>query len=371
MVHILGARFLQLPLRPQAVWQVACVPGQLGDSDDLVGNLHGHGTQESLCSTIWFDAIEGRPVVLPTASEGPIEVDRILDTLFNPPPDLGKDDPIGPDHRPGRIEVSDPALANTLREQLGLCETRVELCDELPGLEEMSGQVDDIVGRLMRQLAADPNAAIDSMRELLGEDAADELRKVLGDDNASHIPLPHWSDGTGVTAEQMGDFFRAARAFWTAGPWQWLSSEVDLFEIGGDVPDAAPRWVTVMGMGAEAYGLALFASSDDHRRMCRGEGLPPAGSWCVQFMHELEVPTEELQEQQEQGWPVVARYAFPMAMWNDGTDEFRRADSAMLSYFTALLRAFSGKSAKCLPHEAIQVAVKAHPGRRRLTVTPI
>src|SRR5439155_364028 len=142
---------------------------------------------------------------------------------------------------PARLEVADEALGAQLAAALADPELAVTVRDGLPAVHQM-----------VRQMAAQL------------EDA----------------PPPDALDAPGVTVERMRAFAAAARDFYQAAPWRYLS-DADLIHV--EAPAVAPglAHATVLGAGGRTFGLGFYASPKEFEAAHAAPATPrPAGPPC-------------------------------------------------------------------------------------------
>ncbi len=208
-------------------------------------------------------------------------------------------------YRPGKLEVNDSALAVYLTEALAELEIEVVHRDSLLA-----------VNRILQAMSDD-----------------------LG---GPGIPGPF--DVAGMTVERIRSFAEAARAFYRAAPWRHLE-DVDLIRIDTDVPNASLRYATVLGAGGAVFGLGLFGSTEDLRRLGGSDQgelvLPRRGLWQVAFdpIHEMPLPDADLWLDHD--LPVAGERAYPYVILAMPSGKVRRPTVRVLSFLESLLRALA------------------------------
>jgi len=213
-------------------------------------------------------------------------------------------------YRPGRLEVSDPDLADYLSDILAEAGIKVVLRDGLPALDGL----------------------------------LDEMARDMGDRPLLPGPL----DGEGVTLERMREFAQAAEAFHRAAPWEELSDE-DLIEIESPPAPQGLGFCAVLGAGGQTYGLAFFASRDDYWRMYGSPDDPEeyfqasaSGAWTMQFGDMTELPFRDADLWEDHDLPIAGEEAYPFALRYGGRGGVRRPDAATLAFMEGLLHALAG-----------------------------
>jgi hypothetical protein len=205
--------------------------------------------------------------------------------------------------RPGSIEVSDDALADRLRQVLGLQDLVVTVLPELPAVSLMLLEMERSMGG--------------------GRPAAP---------GALHEP--------GVTIERLRAFAEAARRFYEAAPWRYLTDE-DLISIETPTAPTGLRHVTVLGAGGHTYGLGFFHSREEHDAL-QTDMAPHAvlqqAPWSLWFGPITEMPISDVDLWEAHHLPVAGDDAYPVAAQVSADEEIRRPDAGTLAYLEGLLR---------------------------------
>lgn len=143
----------------------------------------------------------------------------------------------GRPHRPDRVRVASPELAEALRD--GQPDLEV-VCAPTPEFDAISAQ----------------------MREDMGEGGAPS------------------SFAVGASPEAIASFFRAAAAMYRASPWEVVPSDQCLFSVTIEALDIRDTVLSVIGQAGERFGALLFASLEDFDAFCEmasdGAGPTPA-----------------------------------------------------------------------------------------------
>ena len=186
----------------------------------------------------------------------------------------------------------------------------------------------------------------------------------------SGATLPAVLDRKGLTVERMRAFAVAARAFHDAAPWRFLSDE-DLVHVEAPSVGAAFRHVTVLGGAGQTFGLGFFASSQDFDKLYAFPDpatlLEDGGRWTVFFGQPWETPFSDLDLWEEQGFPLAASGAYPVAAWF-GTSRMRRPDARELGEIETILLALSRTTEAEIDQGRWTHEVVAHDGARRVTL---
>ncbi|MHB0877362.1 MAG: DUF7309 domain-containing protein [Anaerolineae bacterium] len=228
----------------------------------------------------------------------PEELQRYLFDAMREPMPLPGSRP----HRPGAVAFEEDALAQAMAPLLAPARVQSR-CLALPE------EVEEALAGLMSVLAIP---------------SGDELRGLL--------------DKGGVTPEQVGEFFRAAAAFYRAEPWIRLSNE-DVLAI--QVLPGRKRWlVVVMGQAGQEYGLSLFRDREELERFF-GDPMantPSGGRHALLFSEPPYVSFGDVDAVERYGWelPEPNLYPTPSVFKSRSVG---RPDAAMLRWYEAALLA--------------------------------
>lgn len=208
--------------------------------------------------------------------------------------------------RPERIEVTDPGLADALRRMLGDSDTAVAVVAQLPAVK----------------------AALANLAEYMAGQ-----------------PLPPDAlDAPGVTVERMRAFAEAARAFYQAAPWRWLSDE-DLVHVEAPAVDPGLRYLTVLGGAGVTFGLGFFEKPEDLDALLAAPDpaalAEQTDRWALWYgpIYDLSFGDADLWE--EHALPVAGDEAYPMAVRMGADGEIVRPDAGALTDLEALLLALA------------------------------
>ncbi|HEV2056540.1 MAG TPA: hypothetical protein VGV06_15445 [Methylomirabilota bacterium] len=234
--------------------------------------------------------------------------------------------------RPAAIQVADRALGEQIARALGDAELAVTVD---PRLDEVKSMV--------ARMAAETN----------GE------------------PHPAARDGAGVTVERMRAFATAARDFYAAAPWRHLSDE-DLIHVEAPRVGGPFRHVTVLGRAGQTFGLGFFASAKDLDKLHASPEpetlLEDGGRWAVLFGAPWETPFSDLDLWEEQGFPLAAAGAYPVAAWFGAPGRMRRPDARELGDIETILLALSRTTEAEIDQGRWSHEVIAHDGPRPVTL---
>jgi tetratricopeptide (TPR) repeat protein len=230
-------------------------------------------------------------------------------------------------HRPAVIEVSDPALAERLRQRRRWRECEVRVCDDL----------------------LDLRAVYRAMREGLNQDD----------------PRPPLLSGPGITVDRVRRFAEAALRFWNAEPWS-LFAATDMIEL--EPPAGAPdlRVCLVMGQGGDQFGILLGASpaaftfseeDPDHP-------APHETLWSVSFDEAPELPVANHDLWLEHDLPATPDGLIPCTRGFTPTpQEVLVPDAARLAVLEGLLDAFATVSEEAADSGSWSAEVETESGR--------
>ena len=311
------ARFTRLPRRSQDTWQggILRMPMWVDGPD---------GTPYRPLGAVWVSLETGLANVKLAESneeEGTLALDALLELGFK-----------FAQTRPAAIHVADKALGEQLARTLGDPELAVTVDPHL-----------DEVKAIVERMAA----------ETSGE------------------PPPAALDRAGVTVERMRAFATAARDFYAAAPWRHLSDE-DLIHVEAPRVGAPFRHLTVLGRAGQTFGLGFFASAKDldnlHASPDPETLLEDGGRWAVLFGAPWETPFSDLDLWEEQGFPVAAAGAYPVAAWFGPSNLLRRPDARELGGIETILLALARTTEAEIDQGRWSHDVVAHDGPRRVTL---
>lgn len=245
-------------------------------------------------------------------------------------------------HRPRRIEVSDPALADDLRAALapaGGEGIEVALRDELPELRRVFG----------------------AFRERIAGSA-----------------LPGYLSVPGVTPEAVESFARAAARFFEAAPWR-LFGTADMVEVEArtEASDAPViLWLSLLGKLSEKAVIAF-----DQPEREGGEGMedetwrePEAGGgelpWVLPFLPPAQVPLDDLELWKRRGLPLARPGAYPILLRPriESDDAIERPEPRRLAHFEGMLELFGSLTEQEIDRGEVEREVATAAGPLRLTV---
>ena len=148
-------------------------------------------------------------------------------------------------------------------------------------------------------------------------------------------------DTPGVTPFMVQGFFEAAASFYREAPWRWVD-DANPIEIRYP-PGGRPHYAVVMGHGGEAYGLAIYKSTDVLKETYAGtpmDQLIGRETWiALLFNQAIEMPFNDLDAIEAHTWPVAGKHAYPLPvqvglsgqLTRPGGSDLLRLEAALLA----------------------------------------
>lgn len=213
----------------------------------------------------------------------------------------------GRPHRPTRVRVASPELAEALR-----------AAD--PGLEVVCA----------------PTPELEAVSEELREHFAS-----VEPEEVSYL-------SPGVTPERMAAFFEAAAALFRARPWAVVPSDQSLIQVTIERLEVQGAVVSVIGQERQHRGFVLFSDLKDFEVFLevaeviehgQRPELPP--HFAVGFVRGSELPAGMRKEIAEHRWEVAAPDAYPSAAFVDGDVVGRPLTGREITVAEAIARALS------------------------------
>ena len=312
-------RFKRLPRRTDEVWQggLVRVRAWLEEPD---------GTARRPWGAVWVSLATGLVnVQLETAGVAPdwtLALRSLTDLGFK-----------FAGCRPARLEVADEALGGQLAAELADPELALTVRDGLPAVREM-----------VRQMAQETDDA---------------------------PPPPDALDAPGVTVERMRAFAAAARDFYQAAPWLYLSDE-DLIRVEAPAVAPALAHVTVLGAGGRTFGLGFFASPKEFEALQASPEpetlLGRRGKWAALYGPLEDMPFGDVDLWEEHRLPVAGPSAYPVAIWFGPDGQLRRPRAAELADLETLLLALAQSTETEIDSGRWSHEVQTHEGTRAVTL---
>jgi len=169
------------------------------------------------------------------------------------------------------------------------------------------------------------------------------VRHVLTDmaEHMAGAPLPpNALDAAGVTVDRMRAFAEAARRFYEAAPWRYLTDE-DLIRVEAPAVELGLSHLTVLGAAAQTFGLGFFESAADHTGVQESPGpeqFMARGRWSLFYGPISHMPFGDADLWEEHSLPVAGDDAYPIAIEFKPGATPRRPDAGALCYLEGLLR---------------------------------
>ncbi|MEN6427705.1 MAG: hypothetical protein ABFE13_20310 [Phycisphaerales bacterium] len=227
--------------------------------------------------------------------------DAILDALV----DFAYDKKLA-GYRPGKVQLCDPVLAESLRSQLEGSEITVELIAKSFILE--------------RSLA----------------DAAEASRP--------YYPMPCGPmDTEGVTVEMMRAYAAAAAELYKTRPWELLAND-DLIVLESPVPDPVLKNICVLGARGEFTGLCFHESPETVQRCAPNQGpqwMMPGRHWHFRFEPITGISLGDVDLWERYDLPVAGPNAYPFAVCYETKGPYRRPGPMELAFFEGFMRALA------------------------------
>jgi tetratricopeptide (TPR) repeat protein len=297
--HQFVDRFRQLPVLGREVWQGAVVrlpawidPGKGGEPFRPFG-------------AVWTSLSTGRMTVElePAADEhGP---ELLLAGLLR----FGRQEKKKTGGRTGRLQVADAHTRDWLENALGSA-AHVEVVPRLDALAE-------------------------TLREYTNIATEDQPPSAL--------------EGAGVTLGVLEHFADAAARYYAAAPWQHLSDE-DLVEIESPAAPAGYRFALVLGNGGHTFGLAFYASREQHEAMLDAASPEDAADVMDEQMAVARsivfdtadgIPIKDHDLWLDHRLPLAGARAYPFAACYHRRGEATRPGREELEFAEAVLRALA------------------------------
>jgi tetratricopeptide (TPR) repeat protein len=315
-VSVALGRFGRLPQRAGEVWQggIVRLPMWIDDPADP------EGPPQRASGAIWVSLRTGL-VHMDLAKEGEEATPELaLATLLEFGLKLAKE----LDGRPARIEVRDPGLRDVLAASLAALDTTVTLVDDQPAVR-------------------------------------DALRTF--EEHEVEEPMPGLMDVPGMAIDRVRAFAAAAAAFYSARPWDRLTSEdLVLVESAKAPPDM--RHLSVLGQDGQEFGIDFFDSRRAFERLL-DEADPDdmaTRAHGVTFGPIDGLPFADVDAWQDHDLPVAGREAYPLAADLNVDESPRRPSPRALSYTEGLLRALAETTDDELDAGAWQKRVETFDG---------
>lgn len=129
-------------------------------------------------------------------------------------------------------------------------------------------------------------------------------------------PVPGLLSLPGATVPLVSEFFAAAADYYRLAPWRWMDNWLPI-EIRYPSQGRA-RYALVLGSGGETFGLSLYESLADVRRVYSGvpgEQHAQQISWFSLVLEQVTAMSfADLDAMDKYGWRVAGEQAYPLAI---------------------------------------------------------
>lgn len=289
------ARFARLPRNPAEVWQggILRMPTWIERGPD--------GRPYRPWGALWVSRRSGRLNTMIEPEPGAHGPALLLESLL----EFGiKKDLAG--CRPGRLEVATEEIASYLRESLAEAGVTVSVAKDLSAV----------------------TLALKSFTEFVNQ------RPLLPD--AMRAP--------GVTLDGMRAFAAAAKAFYSAAPWRYLSDE-DLIHVEAPAVDPGFTYLTLLGRAGQTFGVGFYRRPEELEALIAGGGpdalMKGQGHWSVLYGPVMDMPFDDADLWETHGLPVAGDQAYPVVIRMNARGDTARPDATQLRHVEVLLRALA------------------------------
>lgn len=240
-------------------------------------------------------------------------------------------------HRPGRIEVSDPTLAEDLREVLASSEIEIDLRDELPELRRVFGAF---------------------------------RGRIAGSTLPGYLSIP------GVSPEAVESLACAAARFFEAAPWRLFGTadvvEVEVWTEASETP--VTFWLSLLGKLSEKAIIAFNEPERDEdedeiwaeSKTVSESSLP----WVLPFLPAGQVPLDDLELWKRRGFALARPDTYPILLRPriDHPDAIERPEAARLAHFEGILELFASVTEREIDSGEVERTVRTSAGPLDLTL---
>lgn len=297
MINFQAERLRRLPQRPGEIWQGGITRLPLwvrADEEGLLDPVRSWAAG-------WV-SLQTRAVFL---SDGYTETSGQAEALLDALVDLAYDKKQA-GYRPGKVQVCEPLLAESLRTQL-----------------EGSGITVELTARSF-------------ILERTLTDAAEATRP--------YLPMPCGPmDAEGVTVEMMRAYAAAAAELYRAKPWELLDND-DLIVLESPVPDEVLKHICVLGARGEFTGLCFHESPKTLQECSVNQGsqwMMPGRHWHLRFDPIDGISYGDVDLWERYDLPVAGPNAYPFAVCYETKGPYRRPGPMELAFFEGFMRALA------------------------------
>ncbi len=227
---------------------------------------------------------------------------------------------------------------------------------------------DEILGAELSAALADPELAV-TVRD--GLPAVREMVRQMAQETDDAPPPPDALDAPGVTVERMRAFASAARDFYQAAPWRYLS-DGDLIHVEAPAVARGLAHLTVLGAGGRTFGLGFFVSPKEFEAVHASPEpqtlLGRHGEWAVLYGPLPDMPFGDVDLWEEHRLPVAGPSAYPVAVWFGPNGQLRRPGAAELADLEALLFALAQSTEAEIDRGRWSHEVRTQDGPRTVTL---
>lgn len=213
---------------------------------------------------------------------------------------------------PSRLEFQDPVLADELGQYLRRLAIKIEVVERMPAFDEAVQAIVGVHRSRMRQ----PKGLLDAR---------------------------------GMKMERIHAFAEAAKEFFVAAPWRFLS-DTDFIQVESPNPPKGFACFTVLGAGRTVFGLGLYQSRNAYERfLAAGESgdadiLLTADLTQVSFDPLDALSAADAKLWSEHDLPVAGPQAYPSVTKYRRRSSDGRPTTRELTFLEGLLRAIAGST---------------------------
>ena len=236
-------------------------------------------------------------------------------------------------YRPGRLAVTDPSLAEYLRDRVS----------EI-GIEVMQVERVEQVEAFLRHMGRETGGPISACGAL---------------------------DAPGVTVERMRAYADAAADFYRAGLWNHLT-DIDLLRVESPVPNEDLAHFTVMGALGRIRGLMFVGSMEEFEALLEDdapeERLLGGAVWGLSYGPLMDLPFPDADLWEDHGLAVADPEGYPCFLCVEDEELFSRPDDEELAFIEGLLRALAETTEDDLDGGRWTKSVRTFDGRTDITL---
>jgi tetratricopeptide (TPR) repeat protein len=225
---------------------------------------------------------------------------------------------------PRQIQLRDPEMARNLRSALEPLGVEVVVRESLPMLDQ----------------------AIDGM---------------MGAPHLGGKPQPGLLDVPGMTADHVIAFAEAAKAFYSARPWQHLIDD-DVIAIESPAGPKGTQFTQVLGAAGQTFGLGFVPSLEAHENLRATGELPRGGAWSLTFGNIDSIPFDDGEAWERNNFPKAGPDAYPTFLKFGKSSGYRYPTPDELIWAEGLLRAISQTAEDELDQGKWEKSVQTHNG---------